>query len=322
MMKEAIINFPSQFLWQPKISGVSDFPRYKRFILSGMGGSHLGGDLLKLFRPELDIVIHSSYGLPKLSKQNFKKRLFIANSYSGNTEEIISGISEAEKMSLPIIVIATGGKLLEIAKNKKYPYIELPKTGIQPRVSVGFGLRALSLVVGDKKLLRNTEKLAKKLKPLKIEKQGKELAEKIKNKIPVIYSSANNTAIAYNWKIKFNETSKSPAFYNVIPELNHNEMTGFDISDANRQLANQFQFIFLKDDEDEPSIIKRTSVLQKLYTDRALSVLSIDLVGKNKLEKAFSSLILADWTSFYLGESYGHETENVPMVEEFKNLMK
>ncbi|MDP1689441.1 MAG: SIS domain-containing protein, partial [bacterium] len=237
MMKDAISSFASQFSWQPKIVSNSPFPKYKRFLLAGMGGSHLSGDILKLVRPELDFIIHSSYGLPKLSKQNFKKRLFVANSYSGNTEEVISGLYEAEKIGLPILVIATGGKLIEIAKGKNYPYIELSITGIQPRMSLGYGLRALALVISDKKLLRDSEKLAVKLRPLKSETKGKQLALRIKNKIPIIYSSADNLAIAYNWKIKFNETAKSPAFYNLIPELNHNEMTGFDLNQESKHLT-------------------------------------------------------------------------------------
>ncbi len=322
MMKDAIINFPAQFSWQPKILGVNELPKYKRFILSGMGGSHLGGDILKLLRPDLDMVIHSSYGLPKLSKQNFKKRLFIANSYSGNTEEVLSGLSDAEKAGLPILIIATGGELLAFAKNKNYPCIELPNTGIQPRMSSGFGIRALALAVGDKKLLKNSEKLSKKLKPLKIEAHGKNLAFRLKNKIPLVYSSANNYSIAYNWKIKFNETAKSPAFCNVIPELNHNEMTGFDLSEANRHLASPFCVILIKDSEDVAEINKRMLVLEKLYKDRGIGIEIVELSGKNKLDKVFSSLILADWTALNLGELYGNDTENVPMVEEFKKLMK
>lgn len=321
-MKDAIISFPSQFTWQPKIVSNLPLPKYKRFILSGMGGSHLSGDILKLVRPELDFIIHSSYGLPKLSKKNFKKRLFIANSYSGNTEEVISGLYEAEQIGLPILVIATGGMLLEIAKNKKYPYIELPKTEIQPRMALGYGLRALALVISDKKLLRDSEKLSQKLKPDKFEAKGKHLALKLKNKIPIIYSSAENYAIAYNWKIKFNETAKSPAFYNIIPELNHNEMTGYDLKQESKQLAENLIFIFLKDENDHPEIIKRMEILEKLYKDRGLSVEVIDLSGKNVLVKVFSLLIMADWTALYLGESYNHETENVPMVEEFKKLIK
>jgi len=317
MMKDAIKNFPSQFSWQPKIFGIDEFPKYKRFVLSGMGGSHLSGNILKLLRPELDFVIHSDYGLPKLSKQNYKKRLIIANSYSGNTEEVLDGLCEAGKVGFPILIIATGGALIKIAKEKNYPHILLPDTGIQPRLSTGFGLRALSLAVNDKKLLRDSEKLARMLKPSTGESEAKDLAERLKNKIPVIYSSTDNFAIAYNWKIKINETAKVPAFCNFIPELNHNEMSGF----SEKGESDNFYFIFLTDSDDHPLIKKRFMILEKLYKERDLPIEMIELQGKNKLDKIFSSLLFADWTSVYLGELYGHETEKIPMVEEFKRLI-
>jgi len=154
-----------------------------------------------------------------------------------------------------------------------------------------------------------------------IENSGRELAEKIKGKIPVIYSSSQNSAIAYNWKIKFNETGKIPAFYNVFPELNHNEMTGFDVKEPTKPLSEKFYFIFLKDEADHPKVIKRMDITKKLYGDRGLSAEMISLDGGNILEKMFSSLLLADWTAYYTAVQYGADPEQVPMVEEFKKLI-
>ena len=150
---------------------------------------------------------------------------------------------------------------------------------------------------------------------------AEKLAETLKGKVPVIYSSATNKSIAYNWKIKFNETGKIPAFYNVVPELNHNEMTGFDAKESSAKLSENFHFIFLKDDSDHPQNLKRMEVMEKLYADRGFPVSVLELRGSSKIEKIFSSLVLADWAAYHTAEIYGLESEQVPMVEEFKKLV-
>ncbi len=164
-------------------------------------------------------------------------------------------------------------------------------------------------------------RLSSALKPLDYEDQGRALAQKLHDKIPIIYASSRNQALARNWKIKFNETGKIPAFCNVLPELNHNEMTGFDATPATKQLSSLFHFIFLKDAEDHPRIIKRMETLKKLYNDRGLAVETIELNRQEIFHKIFSCLVLADWTAYYLAKSYGVEPEQVPMVEEFKRLI-
>ena len=122
--------------------------------------------------------------------------------------------------------------------------------------------------------------------------------------------------------MKFNEDTKIPAFYNIFPELNHNEMNGFDVVPATKNLSDKFHFIFLRDKNDHPQISKRMKILEKLYQKRKLAVTVLELKGKNIWEKIFSNLILADFTAFYLAKSYDIAPEPVPMVEEFKKLIK
>jgi glucose/mannose-6-phosphate isomerase len=159
------------------------------------------------------------------------------------------------------------------------------------------------------------------LKPDALEPTGKELARNLSGHLPIVYASRRNIALAFTWKIKFNETGKTPAFYNTLPEANHNEMTGFDVKDGTRALSSQIHFLFLKDNADHPRIQKRMEVLEKLYRDRKLPVENIEINGTNRLEKIFRSLILADWVSYHLALKYGVEPEEVPMVEEFKRLI-
>jgi len=316
-MQEAIKNFNKQFKYNPKIENQSSLKRKKKIIILGMGGSHLAADLIAGINEKYNIKIHSDYGLPKVDDKELNKSLIIASSYSGNTEEVIDGLEKALVQNLNCAVIATGGKLIKIAQENNLPYIQMPNDGIQPRSALGYSILALLKLMGQVEILVELKNLTK-LNPAKFERSGKKLAKKLKGKVPIIYSSTHNRAVAYNWKIKFNETGKIPAFYNILPELNHNEMTGLDVKDSSRDLSANFYFIFLLDKEDDKRILKRFKILQKLYKKRGLPVRVIKMSGDG-FTKIFSSLLLADWTALYIAKQYGLEAEQVPMVEEFKS---
>lgn len=321
-MHAAIKDFPKQFEYAPVVENGGKLKKYSHFIVLGMGGSNLAPELLKIANPHLDIKSHRNYGLPAIEPKTAKETLIIANSYSGNTEEVLDGFKFAVRKNLPVAAIATGGKLLEMARKFKKPYVQIPDSAIQPRVSLGLQAKALLQLMHDKNMMREATALAKLLKSYELERVGRALAKKLKDNVPIIYSSEANLAIAYNWKIKLNETAKIPAFLNKFPELNHNEMTGFDVKESTAHLSKHFYFIFLKDMNDHPKIIKRMNITERLYRERGLPVEPMILGGKNVLYKIFSSLLLADWTSYYLAEQYGVDPEKVPMVEEFKKLIR
>ena len=320
-MYEAIKNFNKQFLYEPEIKNQGKLAKKSSFVVVGMGGSALSPLILKTWKPEFDITIYRDYGISEISQEELKNKLIILSSYSGNSEEVVSAFEKAKNKNLAMAVISTSGKLLSLAKENNIPYIALPNTDIQPRSALGYSIKAFLKLIGEKDELEKISQLATTLNPVEYEEEGKKLAKKIKNHIPVVYVSNHNISLAYNWKIKLNETGKIPAFYNVFPELNHNEMTGFDIKDATKELGNKFYFIILKDIEDNPKISKRMEVLEKLYKERNLRVEAIELKGKDIWHKIFSSLILADWVAYYTALGYGLEPEQVPMVEEFKKLI-
>lgn len=328
-MYEAIKNFNKQFLYKPEIKNEEKLKeklaKKTSFLVVGMGGSALAPLLLRTWKPSIDMVIHTDYGIPPLNLEILKNKLIILSSYSGNTEEVTDAFTEAREKNLDIAVITTGGKLLSLAKKHNVPYIELPNIGIQPRLALGFSIKAFLKLLGEDKELEEISKLAKNLNPKDFENEGKILAKKLKNYVPVIYSSSRNLSLSYNWKIKLNETGKIPAFYNVLPEMNHNEMTGFDIQDSTRELGSKFYFILLRDEADNPKILKRMIIQEKLYKDRGLKIMTIELNGKDKEKylwhKIFSSLVLADWVAYYSALAYDLEPEQVPMVEEFKKLI-
>ncbi|TSC78975.1 MAG: glucose/mannose-6-phosphate isomerase [Parcubacteria group bacterium Gr01-1014_33] len=322
-MSDAIKNFPKQFEFEPVIVKGEKLGRYEGFIVAGMGGSHWAADLLKIWNPASDITIHSDYGFPAYIKsERTSQMLFIASSYSGNTEETLDSLEHAREKGMAVAAITVGGKLLEIAKKDSLPYVQIPDTGIQPRSALGFSMIGLLALMGKTETIQKLHSLSDTLDAGGLEKEGKALADRLNGYIPLIYSSATNKAIAYNWKIKCNETGKIPAFCNVFPELNHNEMNGFDVTPATKTLSEKFYYILLKDAGDHPQVQKRMEVLDGLYRDRRIRGESIELKGAAIFEKIFSSLILADWASFYTAENYGLESEQVPMVEEFKITLR
>lgn len=320
-MRDAILGFPEQFTYEPEIINGEHFGKFNKFVLLGMGGSHLAGGILGQLDPYLDILIHRDYGLPSIREEDLHGRLIIASSYSGNTEEVLSGFEAAFEEGLSVVAVSTGGALLARAKEAKIPYIQLPDKGIQPRSALGLSLRALMKLLRLEMLLKDSMHLSRMLDAKALEEEGKSIAETLKGKVPVIYAANRNKAVAYNWKIKFNETGKIPAFMNILPELNHNEMTGFDVTDATQKLSERFHFLFLSDESDHPKVQRRMHILKDLYEARGLSVTGLSLMGSSPMEKIFKSLLIADFAALHTAEFYGMESEQVPMVEEFKKMI-
>ncbi|TSC83185.1 MAG: glucose/mannose-6-phosphate isomerase, partial [Parcubacteria group bacterium Gr01-1014_19] len=305
----------------PKIENEDQLQKYSKFIVAGMGGSSLAADLLKVYDPILDLVVHRDYGLPEVADVDLDRTLLIASSYSGNTEETLSALDTAIEFGVAVVIIATGGKLLAKAKELGLPYVQLPETGIQPRMATGFSIKALLAVLGMDEASKEISVLAESLDMKSAKKDGEQLAKKLAGKVPVIYSSRPNFPVAYNWKIKFNETGKIPAFANCFPELNHNEMTGFDSVPASENIIKNFHFIFLMDSEDHPRHQKRMEVTSRLYEKKGMAVDRLMLKGEGMWEKIFASTIIADWAAYSIAQANGADPENVPMIEEFKKML-
>lgn len=314
---EAIEGFQKQLEYQPEIINADKLGKYERFIFIGMGGSALAPDLLRVSNPELDILIHRDYGLPDLPDKVLQNSLIILNSYSGNTEEVLDALKLALSKNLPVVAVSIGGKLLELARQNAIPYLEMPDWGLEPRLALGLNFKALLKVLGQEESLDTLSRVQLD----DCEKTGKELAERLRGFVPIIYSSRKNGPVAYAWKVKINETAKKPSFSNVFPELNHNEMAGFHAGKVSKLLSQNFHFVFLKDPADNPRILKRMEITEKLFQNHKLNVEIVGLVGDNVFAKIFSSLQLADWVSYYIAKEYGIDPADTSAIEEFKKLI-
>ena len=149
-----------------------------------------------------------------------------------------------------------------------------------------------------------------------LEKQGKEIAEKIKDTTPLVYSSYTNKALSYVLKIKFNENAKTMAFANVVPELTHNEMTGLTLPKDN------FTILLLRDTNDHPRVRKQMELLEDLVKEYKIKIQAIDIIGEGMYNRTFNTLLLGDWISYHLALLYKVDPTKVELVEEFKKRLK
>jgi len=220
MIIDAIENFPEQLKYEPKIINADKLIKANRFIVAGMGGSHLSADLIKTFDPSLDLIVHSDYGLPKeVSPEELKQRLIIVSSYSGNTEEVIDAFKQAAKQGLNVAAVSVGGRLIELAKEYGVPYIQIPDTGIQPRSAIGFSAVALLKLMGKENALADIKKSSEYIanNMISLKEQGRELAGFILNFVPIIYASSANSAIANNWNMRFTGISNFQSLPHLFP---------------------------------------------------------------------------------------------------------
>ncbi len=332
-MRQVILDSPSQFMEGLDLAkNIKIDGDFKSIMISGMGGSALPGNLLRIYinslfkkgasaGKRLEVYQNRFYSLPPEAYEN---SLNIFCSYSGNTEETIASFKEALKNNLPCIGISNGGKVEEMCGESNIPHIKLPSPGenFQPRMATGYFFAAIfqTLVnaglVEDKteELLELSNKLGKET--VELEKKGKEIAKKLVGRTPIIYASTKYKALAMIWKIKFNENAKTPAFWNFFPELNHNEMVGFTNPQA------KIFVLMIRDPEDHPRDIQRFEITSKLLKEKGIESEIIDMEENGVFYNIFSTLYLGDWASYYLALEYGQNPTPVDMVEEFKDLLK
>lgn len=321
---DVIEELPNQFVSGFQETTVTLSPDTAKIVFCGMGGSALPANLLKTYlslaQPSfhLPIRIVRDYALPSNIDESY---CGFFSSYSGNTEEILSLLAQAEKKGLKqIIILAHSGKLLDLAKQKNYPLITIPDTK-QPRLSYGYYVGALLKVLVNSQLLKlNDDLLVTDIGNItsqtnNIKTQAEGLAGRIKDHIPLIYSSSLWQSLAMVWKINLNENAKTPSFWNAFPEMNHNELVGFT------QNLGQFKAILLQDPDQNEKITKRLAVFQKMFQSK-LKAEIIDLPAGSPFYKLIYGLMLGVWTSYFLALEYNLDPGPVDLVEEFKTMMK
>jgi glucose/mannose-6-phosphate isomerase len=324
-LHQVILDSPNHLLKGMELAGnIKVAGKFSRLVISGMGGSALPGELLKMYLSQttensLEIYLNRTYALPP---QSFSDSLTFFVSYSGNTEETISCFNEALKKNLsPLISFSSGGELEKICQEKKLPFIRIP-SGIEPRCATGYFFSSMIKVLAASDLIKDaTSELLAAAEKLKnetpvIEELGKNLAQKIKNQTPVIYASDFFRPLAMITKIALNENSKTPAFFNVYPELNHNEMVGYTLPQG------KFHILTLTSSQDHPQIQKRMHITAELLKEKGIETTFIEMPSEHIFYTIFYTLILGEWISYYLAMEYNQDPTPVLMVEKLKGLLK
>jgi glucose/mannose-6-phosphate isomerase len=318
-LRQVLLDFPNQVRTGWELGEDITFTDIDNIVVSGMGGSALSGDILKTYlRHELKVplVVSKDYFLPKFVGRT---TLLFASSYSGNTEEALSALKEASRKGCKIICIASGGKMEEHAKVHNIPFIKIPH-GIQPRTAIGYMFFAILKVLQNCKLIgpkeKDVERVEKALRRDIFEDLAKRISAKLVNKIPLIYASEDLSCVAEKWKINFNENSKIHAFYNIVPEMNHNEIVGYT------NVKGDFHVIIIKDDEDFRRVHERFKILKEIIKEHHVPVSEIQIKGDCFLSKIFSAIYIGDWTSYHLALLYNTDPTPVDIVENFKKRIR
>ncbi len=294
-------------------------------VFAGMGGSSLVAELAHTW-PTLSVpyIITKDYTLPAFVNEN---TLVICASYSGNTEETISALDQAEERGAQIAVIAHGGKLVERAKNAGHPLAEMP-TCTQPRTSVFYAYRALielliaaqlipaSLIFEMEALIRPLETATTAWQTDVPEKNNyaKQLAQTMVGKTVIIYGGPLTYPAAYKWKIDVNENAKNTAWCNALPEFNHNEFLGW----SSHPVEKPFAVIDLISHFEHPRVLQRFEVTDRLLSGMRPKAMSIEAKGESLLEQLLYLVLLGDFVTTYLAVLNGVNPTPVELVERFK----
>lgn len=296
-------------------------------VVAGMGGSALAALIVKAWLKDtikVPFEILRGYDIPEYVGAN---TLFIASSYSGNTEEVISAINQAEIRGAQLGIIASGGKLIDIASSERIAHVPLPED-FQPRMADIDGLRALvSLLVTFDIVDRDRfNEIGATSEWLKDERSkwasdvptgtnyAKQLALQAVGKTPVFYGGPLTAPIAYKWKISWNENAKNVSFWNEYSEFNHNEFLGW----TSHPVEKPFAVFDLVSHLEHPQILKRFEVSDRLLSGMRPKATVINLAGDTAIEQLLWGSILADFVSIYVAVLNNVDPTPVVLIEKLK----
>ena len=307
------------------------FPKPDNIIVAGMGGSGIGGDLLKDWaRNKLDVPIevNRDYQLPAYAG---KRTLVLITSYSGDTEECLRAFLDALKRKCMVYGVSSGGALLENAERLKVPYLRVPG-GMPPRVALPYlfvpmvlFMEKMGLVSGSAEEFSEAQtflgKISKDNSPEKPAKENfsKTLALGIGQTAPVVYGFGFYRSVAMRFKQQFNENAKVPAKWDVFSELNHNEIVGWERAG---ELSKCFSAIFIRDAEEPTAIRSRIEITKELIEQAGVELFEVQAQGTSLLARMLSTILIGDFTSIYLAILRGVDPTPVKTISYLKDTLK
>ena len=305
-----------------------DKSKIQNICLAGMGGSAIGADLMRAYlykNAPVPIQVVRHYDIPSWVGEN---TLFIACSFSGNTEETLSALNQATEQGAQRFAVTSGGELLKRATNENFDYIKIPG-GMPPRAALAYSFVPLYRLFdylgfvdeGVGALQETFDYLNSQIPHLDNIEQNEalDIAEAIKDTLPVIYAdSLMLDPVHLRWRGQLEENAKTLAYGNVLPEMNHNEIVGWE---KIAHLTGRLTVIMLRDQEDNSRVQRRMEITRELVGDKTVNLKVIETRGKSRLTRLFSLIQLADWTSIYLAMLTGTDPTPIARIDLLKSKL-
>ena len=299
-------------------------------VLAGMGGSAIGGDLVRtLVQAESPVPFEvvRGYSMPGWVSE---RTLVIASSYSGGTEETLSAYADAQTRGARVVVVTSGGEIAEKAEAAGHPTVTIPG-GLQPRAALGYSLgavlrlaRALGLVSlpdADYHEALQEAKDRATLHDLDDDSNpARALSEAYVGNLPVVYTGAGlMEAVAMRWRTQLHENAKHPAYGNVFPELDHNEIMGYE--SGPEDLLSRMHVEVLRDRDDHPQVQKRYTATRDLVADTVHGWTEVESEGESRLARVLSLVQLGDAASYWLAVRKGVDPTPVETIQALKRQL-
>ncbi len=321
---DAVMSLPEQLrdaLWRVESAGLEP-AETRGLIVCGMGGSAIGGELARAALGDdlgLPMFVFRDYELPPWTAT---EQAVLCSSYSGDTEETLASFEAAEALGARRYVATTGGALAAAARAADVPVIGLP-AGLQPRHSVGYGFTIaceLAALVGAARGLRTEIDTA--AAHLEADRDGladraAEIAGRLAGSTPLFYGCDLTASVAYRWKCQINENAKQHAFYNQLPELDHNEIVGWTETGG----PGSFSAVFLLDSDQHPRERERAELTAELIEPAATAVVVVETEGETRVERLLRAVMLGDLISLRVAAHNGVDPEPVEMIDRLKERL-
>ncbi len=325
-MKKLIEGFTQQLSHAIKLGQSVDLVRpgsdIRNIIITGMGASGIGANLVESLtfgRVPIPITVSRGYNIPQFVSPH---TLFIACSYTGDTEETLAAVHKGMLKRAHIICITCGGKLLEMAKEYNLFYIQIPNGTGTARAQLGYLMISLLYALYHTNLIgaafiKETENSIEYLDrgEKAIQSEAELIAKKLRGKLPIIYCDERLKSMAVRFQNQINENAKQMAHVNTFPEMNHNEIVGWHFPES---VLQQSQVIYLYSDHDHERVEKRMEICREIFEKRSNPIIDIVAEGASLLEQYYYLIHLTDWISYYLAKENGIDPDPVEAIDFLK----
>lgn len=325
-MKKLIEGFTQQLAHAIKLGQSVDLVRpgsdIRNIIITGMGASGIGANLVESLtfgRVPIPITVCKGYNIPQFVSPH---TLFIACSYTGDTEETLAAVQKGMLKRAHIICVTAGGKMLELAKEYNLFYIQVPGGSNSPRAQVGYLMISLFYALYHTNLIgaafiKETENAIEYLDrgEKAIQSEAELIAKKLRGKLPIIYCDERLRSMATRFQNQINENAKQMAHVNTFPEMNHNEIVGWHFPE---NVLQQSQVVYLYSDHDHERVEKRMEICREIFEKRSNPIIDIVAEGASLLEQYYYLIHLTDWISYYLAKENGIDPDPEEAIDFLK----